>query len=339
MPNRIIAVDAMGGDNAPKATCEGALMALREMPDIEIKLYGRKEEVEACLGEYADVAGRLQVIDAPDVIDMHESPVMAIRKKVDSSMVKALLAVKNGEAQAFVSAGSTGAVLAGGMIRVGRIRGSARPALVALVPGTNGPGMSVDPGANVDCQARYLVQFGLMGKVYAEKVLGIRDPGVGLLNIGTEDTKGNSMVKEAYQLMQAQSAFRFAGNIEAREVPMGDIPVVACDGFDGNLLLKYTEGIVSAMTGMLKQEMYSSLRTKLGGLLVKPAIRRFKNRLSSEQVGGAPLLGVNGAIIKAHGNSTATAFKNAIRQAKSMLDGHVVETIREGLEKLSPEEE
>ena len=180
--------------------------------------------------------------------------------------------------------------------------------------------------------------FGLMGKVYLENVLGMHDPAVGLVNIGAEDTKGNALSKETYQLMKAQSVYRFAGNVEARDIPLGEVQVVVCDGFDGNLILKYTEGLSSAMVGMLKEEMLSSLRTKLGAALVMPALKRFKGRLSAENVGGAPLLGVNGAIIKAHGNSNATAFKNAIRQARDMLKGRVTEEIQSGLQRLLPEE-
>lgn len=338
MSNWIIAVDAMGGDNAPKAVCEGTLQALREMPELSVRLYGREDEVRACLGDCEDVKSRLEIVHADEVIDMHESPMMAVRRKTESSMVKAMLAVKSGEAQAFVSAGSTGAVLAGGMTRVGRIRGMERPALATVFPGRHGLFMLIDCGANVDCQPRYLAQFGLMGKVYMEKVLGMKDPAVGLVNIGAEETKGNALSKETYQLMRAQDVYRFVGNVEARDVPLGDVQVVVCDGFDGNLLLKYTEGLSSAMVGMLKEEMYSSQRTKLGALLMMPALKRFKGRLSAEEVGGAPLLGVNGAMIKAHGNSNARAFKNAIRQARDMLEGRVTEEITEGLSRLTPEE-
>ncbi len=339
MAEWIMAVDAMGGDNAPGAVCEGAVLALREMPDIRVKLFGREEEIRACLPEHQDVADRLEVVDARDVIDMHEAPMMAVRRKTESSMVKAMLALKNGEADAFVSAGSTGAVLAGGMTRVGRIRGIERPAIATMVPGSRRPFILVDSGANVDCQPGYLVQFGMMGAVYMEKVMGAKDVSVGLVNIGVEDTKGNAMSKEAYRLMREQEVFSFAGNIEAREVPTGDVQVIACDGFDGNLLLKYTEGLAKALTGMLKEELMRTTRSKIGALLLKPALKNFKKRMSAEEVGGAPLLGVNGAMVKAHGNSGPVAIKNAIRQARSMTEGGVVETIRAGVEKLLPEKE
>ena len=333
-----IAVDAMGGDNAPRAICEGTLAALREMNDIRVTLCGREAEIRPFFEGADDIKDRLTILDAPDVISMHDAPMLAVRRKTESSMVKAMLEVKEGRCQAFVSAGSTGAVLAGGMTRVGRIRGIERPALATVFPGRRGLFMLIDCGANVDCQPKYLTQFGLMGKVYMENVLGMHDPAVGLVNIGAEDTKGNALSKETYQLMKAQSVYRFAGNVEARDIPLGEVQVVVCDGFDGNLILKYTEGLSSAMVGMLKEEMLSSLRTKLGAALVMPALKRFKGRLSAENVGGAPLLGVNGAIIKAHGNSNATAFKNAIRQARDMLKGRVTEEIQSGLQRLLPEE-
>ena len=339
MKEWIIAVDAMGGDNAPGSVCAGAVLALREMPGIRVKLFGRRADVEAALPGHEDVKDRLEIVDAEDVIDMHEAPMMAVRKKTESSMVKAMLALKSGEADAFVSAGSTGAVLAGGMTRVGRIKGIERPALATVVPGSKRPFILVDSGANVDCQPGYLVQFGLMGAVYMEKVMAAKDVSVGLVNIGTEDTKGNAMSKEAYRLMSEQQVFRFAGNVEAREVPTGETQVIACDGFDGNLLLKYTEGLAKALTGMLKEELMSTTRSRIGALFLKPALRRFKKRMSAEEVGGAPLLGVNGAMIKAHGNSNDVAIKNAIRQAKRMLDGGVVETIRAGILQLMPEKE
>ena len=335
MAEWIMAVDAMGGDNAPGAVCEGAVLALREMPDIRVKLFGREEEIRACLPEHQDVADRLEVVDARDVIDMHEAPMMAVRRKTESSMVKAMLALKNGEADAFVSAGSTGAVLAGGMTRVGRIRGIERPAIATVVPGSRRPFILVDSGANVDCQPGYLVQFGMMGAVYMEKVMGAKDVSVGLVNIGVEDTKGNAMSKEAYRLMREQEVFSFAGNIEAREVPTGDVQVIACDGFDGNLLLKYTEGLSSALFSMIKRGLTSGARAKIGALLVKPVFKNIKGSMDYEKYGGAPLLGVNGAIIKAHGSSGGEAIMNAVRQARDMLKKDVPGQIRAGVEKMS----
>jgi len=335
-----IAVDAMGGDNAPRAICEGVLQALREMPDIAVALCGPEGEIRPLLQGADDVAARLSVIDAPEVISMHESPTLAVRRKTDSSMVRAMLEVKEGRAQAFVSAGSTGAVLAGGILRVGRIRGIDRPALAPVLPGRNHPFLLIDSGANVDCQPEYLNQFGLMGSIYMEKVMGVASPGVGLVNIGAEEEKGNQQAKDAHRLMAAQPVYRFTGNVEARDVPTGDTDVVVCDGFVGNVILKYTEGLASALTGMLKDSiMAGGLRGKIGGLLLKPAMRAFKNRMNYEEHGGAPLLGVNGAMVKAHGSSSALAFKNAVRQARLMVERDVAGTIRSELERLVPDGE
>ena len=337
MPAITIAVDAMGGDNAPRAICEGVLMALREMPDISVILCGPEADLQPLLAGSEDVAARLTLVDAPEVISMHESPTLAVRRKVNSSMVKAMLEVKEGRAHAFVSAGSTGAVLAGGILRVGRIRGIDRPALAPVLPGRNHPFLLIDSGANVDCQPEFLNQFGLMGSIYMEKVMGVANPGVGLVNIGAEEEKGNQQAKDAHRLMAAQPVYRFTGNVEARDVPSGDTDVAVCDGFVGNVILKYTEGLASALTGMLKDSILSGgLRGKIGGLLLKPSMRAFKNRMNYEEHGGAPLLGVNGAMVKAHGSSSALAFKNAVRQARLMVEKDVAGTIRTELEKLTP---
>lgn len=334
-----IAVDAMGGDNSPQAIVEGVILALREMQDVDVLLCGPEDRLRPLLKDADDVATRIRVIHAPDVIDMHEAPMLAVRKKADSSMVRAMLELKEGRAQAFVSAGSTGAVLAGGMIRVGRIRGIDRPALAPVLPGRRKPFMLIDSGANVDCQAEYLVQFGLMGSIYMKNVLGVERPRVGLVNIGAEEEKGNQMSKKAFSLMKEQQTFEFAGNVEARDIPSGDIDVIACDGFDGNIILKYTEGLASTLTGMLKEELTGgSAKEKVGALLIKPAIRRFKRRMDADEHGGAPLLGVNGAMVKAHGSSNATAFKNAVRQARLMAQGDVAGIIRREVEKLRPAE-
>jgi glycerol-3-phosphate acyltransferase PlsX len=301
MAEYVVAVDAMGGDNAPGEIIKGCLMATQRMPDVRILLSGAPEIVEPQIKG----AARVELIPASEVIGPHEAPLIAVRKKHDSSMVKCALAVKEGKAQAMVSAGSTGAILACGILRIGRIQGIDRPALAPVIPGSKKPFLLIDCGANVDCQPEYLRQFGLMGSVYMEKVMGVKEPLVRLANIGEEPEKGSRLYKEAYQLMEAQTAYGFGGNIEAREIPTGAADVVVADGFDGNLLLKYTEGMAIALTSVLKDELLSSFRTKLGAMLVKPALRAFKGRLDSEQHGGAPLLGVAGAVVKAHGNSNA----------------------------------
>ena len=335
-----IFLDAMGGDNAPQAPVEGALEALRLYPDLEISLAGDLAQVEPLLKDCDDVRSRITLVDAPEVITNDESPVMGVRTKKKSATVIGMLQLKAKEVDGFVSCGSTGAVLAGGMFRLGRIPGIERPALTPVLPTGTTPGsLLIDCGANVDCRPQYLLQFGMMGSIYMEKVIGVKNPSVGLVNIGAEEEKGSQQAKTAHQLMKNQKIYRFTGNLEARDVPTGDVSVAVCDGFVGNVILKYTEGLASALTGMLKDTIMSSgLRGKIGGLLLKPAMKAFKNRMNYEETGGAPLLGVNGAMVKAHGSSSATAFKNAIGQARRMVEQGVTDAIRQEIERLTPQE-
>ncbi|MBQ3478513.1 MAG: phosphate acyltransferase PlsX [Clostridia bacterium] len=335
MSEYTIALDAMGGDQAPDAIVSGAIEALRRYGDIRVILAGPAARLEALLTKAGDVRDRVEILPADDVIAMDESPMLAVRQKVNSSMVQAMLAVREGRAGAVVSAGNTGALLAGGMLRIGRIPGIERPALAPVIPGVKKPFLLIDAGANVDCQPRYLVQFGLMGSVYMHSVMGVDKPAVGLVNIGTEAEKGNKLTKETYQLMLKQTSYHFAGNVEARDVPAGDFDVVVADGFDGNIILKYTEGLASAMMGMLKSDLNASKVTRLGAALSRPAFRKFKRSMDYNAYGGAPLLGVEGAVIKAHGASGETAIMNALRQARTMLSGDVAGKIREGLSGLS----
>lgn len=321
-----IAVDAMGGDNAPGAVVEGCLQALRERADISVILAGQPDKIEPLLAEAGDVRSRVEILDAPDVITMHEAPVMAVRRKPNSSMVKALDAVKTGSAEACVSAGSTGALLAGGMFRVGRIKGIERPALASVIPSTNKPYILLDCGANADCRPEYLVQFAQMGSIYMEKVKGYDKPRVALVNIGSESEKGNELSKATYPLLE-QSGLNFTGNIEPRDIPAGEADVVVADGFTGNVVLKLTEGLASMLMGMIKTELMSSTTTKIGAALAKPAFRKVKKRMDYTEEGGAPLLGVKGAVIKAHGSSNANAIKNALFQAARMVDGNIVSII------------
>ena len=335
MSEYIIALDAMGGDQAPDAIVAGAIAALRRFPDIRVLLAGPEARLSALIADAEDVRDRIELLPADNVIQMDESPMLAVRKKVNSSMVQAMLAVRDKRAGAVVSAGNTGAVLAGGMLRIGRIPGIERPALAPIIPGAKKPFMLIDAGANVDCQPKYLEQFGLMGSVYMRSVMGIERPAVGLVNIGAEAEKGNKLTKETYQLMSAQSSYYFAGNAEARDIPTGDFDVVVADGFDGNIILKYTEGLASAMMGMLKTNLMASKVSKIGAALSRPAFRKFKRSMDYNAYGGAPLLGVDGAVIKAHGSSGETAIMNALRQAREMLAGDVAGKIREGLEGLT----
>lgn len=330
-----IALDAMGGDNAPAAACEGAVEALREMPDISVTLFGKQQEIIKYIPEN-EFGDRLHITDCAEAIPMdEEQPMLAARRMKDSSMVKAIQAVAAGECDAFVSAGSTGAIMACGILYARRMKGIDRPAIATVLPGSTHPFLLMDSGANVDCSPANLNQFALMGCAYMEKVVGVKKPIAGLVNNGTEECKGNQQTKEAHQLMKAQDKYEFYGNLEAREIPFSPCNVVVCDGFVGNVILKYTEGLAKALTGMLKETiMESGLRAKLGGLLLKPALGKFKKKMSADEYGGAPLLGVNAAMIKAHGSSNATAFKNALRQAKVMAETDVTGTIRNALTQL-----
>ena len=328
-----IYVDAMGGDLAPEAPVKGALRALRQFPHLEIILAGKLDEVKPFLGDYEDVKDRLILEEEPEVITNHESPVMGVRKKVNSATVQGMLKVRNGEADGFVSAGSTGATLAGGMFRLGRIPGIERPALAPLMPNGKGHFLLIDCGANVDCKPEYLVQFGVMGDAYMRGVWGLKNPRIGLANIGAESEKGNALVKETYPLME-KAPDNFVGNVEARDIPLDGADVIVTDGFAGNLILKYTEGLAKALLGVVKKELLADFRGKIAGLLAKPAFARVKKVLDPDEVGGAPLLGVQGAVVKAHGSSNDYAFSNAISQCVKMIDGHVVQIIEEGVKKI-----
>jgi len=325
----IIVVDGMGGDHAPKAVVEGCVKALQDA-DIKILITGREDEIKAELSKHKYDESRVSVIHADEVISPNEAPVMALRRKKDSSLVRGLNLVKNGEADAFLSAGSTGALMAGATLILGRIKGVDRVALAPVMPGKNGPFMVIDAGANVDCKPNYLVQFAQMGKVYFENVLGAADPTVGLINIGEEEEKGNELTKAAYPLLK-ESGFNFAGNVEPRDVSNGDVSILVCDGFVGNTILKMYEGVASNIFSMLKAEIMSSFRSKLGGILLKPVFDRFKKKFDYAEYGGTAFLGTKGICIKAHGSSDSKAFKNAILQAKNCFDKDIVGKIENEL--------
>ena len=325
-----IFVDAMGGDYAPQAPVEGAVEALRRYPNIEITLAGDLEQVEPLLKDCDDVRGRITLLHAPEVITNHESPVMGVRTKKNSATVQGMLQLKEKQADGFVSAGSTGAVLAGGMFRLGRIEGVERPALAPLLPNGKGYFLLIDCGANVDCKPEYLQQFGVMGDAYMKGVMGLEKPRVGLINIGAESEKGNALVKAVYPLME-QAGYHFIGNVEARDITGDQADVLVCDGFSGNLILKFMEGVSGTLMGMIKKELMADTRSKIGALISKPAFRRVKKAMDYTEVGGAPLLGVRGAVVKAHGSSNAHAFSCAIGQCVKMIDGHVVDIIEKGL--------
>ena len=332
-----IYLDAMGGDNAPQCTIEGAIEALRADADLKITLGGPKDEIEKKLVNCDDVRGRIAVDDCTEIITNHDAPVMAIRTKKQSAQVKGMLLVREGGADGFVSAGSTGATLAGGMFRLGRIDGVERPALAPLLPNGKGFFCLIDCGANVDCLPAYLPQFGVMGAAYLKAVRGVENPRVGLVNIGAESEKGNALVKAAYPLME-KAPFNFIGNVEGRDITADVADVVVCDGFSGNLILKFMEGVAGTLLGMIKKEIKADFRSTLGGLMAKPAFRRVKKAMDYTEVGGAPLLGVKGVVVKAHGSSNAHAIACAIRQATIMVRKNLVASIEQEISKQLKEE-
>lgn len=325
-----IFMDAMGGDHAPGAACEGALLALRADPELFITLAGVSELIEPLLKDAADVRDRLKVLHAPETISNHESAALAIRQKKESAVVMGMLMLREGETDGFVTAGSTGAVLVGGMLRLGRIPGIERPALAPLMPGSKGHFLLIDCGANVDSKPEYLAQFGLMGDAYMRRTAGLEKPRVGLVNIGAEEEKGNLLYAAAHQLLKKES-IHFVGNIEARYITEDQADVLVCDGFDGNIILKYTEGVAAALLKIIKRELMADTRSKLGALLAKPAFARVRKAMDYTEVGGAPLLGVRGAVVKAHGSSDGKAMHGAIRQTAKMARSGVAAAIEDSL--------
>ncbi len=329
-----IVLDAMGGDHAPRAACEGALLALRDDPGLQVLLAGVKEVIGPLVAQAGDERDRLTIIDAPETISNNESPALAVRQKKNSAVVRGMLMLREGEADGFVSAGSTGAVLVGGMLRLGRIPGIERPALAPLLPGREGSFLVIDAGANVDCKPEYLAQFALMGDAYMRKAAGLEKPRVGLLNNGAEEEKGSQLYAAAHQLLKRE-ALHFIGNVEGRYIPAGQADVIVCDGFDGNIILKYTEGVAETLMGIIKRELMADTRSKLGALLAKPAFRRVRKMMDYTEVGGAPLLGVRGAVVKAHGSSNGKAVHGALRQAVLMVRSGVAGAIEESIGKQS----
>ncbi|MCL6457117.1 MAG: phosphate acyltransferase PlsX [Gorillibacterium sp.] len=319
-----IAIDAMGGDNAPEAVVEGALMAARAWPDTEIILVGKVSRIEALL---RDKPSNLTLVGAEDMITSHDEPVKAVRNKKDSSMVVAARLVREEKADAFISAGNSGALLASGLLIVGRVPGIDRPALAPMIPTIDGVGtLALDVGANMDVKPENLLQFALMGSIYRSKVDGMASPRVGLLNVGTEESKGNDLTKAAYPLLK-EAPIHFVGNVEARDVLAGECDVLVCDGFAGNILLKTLEGTAGTMFKMLKQQFTKSTMSKLAAAVLAPGLKEFKKKLDYTETGGAPLLGLKGLVLKSHGSSNALAIMNAVRQARTALSNKLVESI------------
>lgn len=329
----IIALDGMGGDHAPGEIVKGALESLNEFTDIHIHLYGDEEKMKPYLAQHE----RLTVVHCAEVIEPEDEPVRAIRRKKDASMVRMAQAVKEQQADAGVSAGNTGALMAAGLFIVGRIDGIERPALAPTLPTIDGQGfVMLDLGANADAKPSHLSQYAVMGSIYAEKVRGINNPRVGLLNIGTEEGKGNELTKAAYDLL-LEAPINFVGNVESRDLLTGAADVVVTDGFTGNMVLKTIEGTASGIFSMLKEVYYSSMKTKLSAALIKNELGGLKKKLDYSEYGGAGLFGLKAPIIKAHGSSNARAVFNAIRQARTMVQYEVTETIHQTIGRESVE--
>jgi len=329
-----IALDAMGGDRGPELLIQGAILALRENSGFDIVLLGPDDFLEKHLAEQGlepSLAARLFVEHAPETISMDETPVEAIRRKKNSTIMVGFDLVRNGQADAVVSAGNSGATMASAVRKLGRLKGISRPGIASLFPTMKNPVMIMDIGANVDCRPKHLFQFAIMASSCIGKIQKISKPRVGLLSIGEEASKGNALVKETHELL-LQSDLNFVGNVEGRDVYQGDVDVIVCDGFVGNVSLKVSEGLAEAAMQMLKSEIVKSIRAKLGYLLIRNAFANFRKRVDYAEYGGAPLLGINGTGIISHGKSNATAIMNAILVAENMVRNKVKESIVDALE-------
>lgn len=328
-----IALDAMGGDNAPAEVVKGAVDAVKARDDIKVFLVGQKDSVQAELEKYTYPSEQIELIDALEVIEMAEPPVIAIRRKRQSSIVVGMNMVKQKEADAFVSAGSSGAVLVGGQVIVGRIKGIQRPPLAPLIPTEKGISLLIDCGANVDARAEHLVQFAKMGSIYMEHVVGRKNPKVAIVNIGAEEEKGNALVKETIPLLKECDDINFVGSIEARDIPKGDADVIVCEAFVGNVILKLYEGLSSTLIGVIKKGLMSTLKSKIGAALALPALKKTIKAFDATEYGGAPLLGLNGLVVKTHGSSKAKEITNSIFQCVTFKEKEINNKIRENITK------
>ena len=322
-----VAVDAMGGDNAPFVTVKGSVDAVKENGNLKVFLVGQEEAVNAELSKYDYPKDKIEVVNATEVIEMAEPPVMAIRKKKDSSIVKAMYMVAHGEADAYVSAGSTGATLVGGQVIVGRLKGVDRAPLAPLIPTEKGTSLLIDCGANVDARSSHLVQFAKMGTVYMENIMGIKNPTVGIVNIGAEEEKGNALVKETFPLLKNCPDINFIGSVEARDIPAGGVDIIVCEAFTGNVILKMYEGVAKSMMHIIKGSLMSSLKTKIGALLIKNDLKKSLSNYSLDQYGGAPMLGLKGLVVKTHGSANEIEVKNSILQCVTFTEQKISEKI------------
>lgn len=330
-----VVVDAMGGDNAPAEPVKAAAAAVEERSDIEVILTGNKDVIEKELEKYTSAPKeRIHIVPTTEVIETAEPPVMAIRKKKDSSIVVGLNMVKKQEADAFVSSGSSGAVLVGGQVIVGRSKGVERPPLAPLIPTAEGVSLLVDCGANVDARPSHLVQFAKMGAIYMEHIVGIKNPRVAIVNNGAEEEKGNALVKETFPLLKACKGINFIGSIEARDIPSGYADVIVCEAFVGNVILKLYEGLAATLMSKIKGGMMKNTRSKMGAFLIKPALKETLKEFDTTKHGGAPLLGLKGLVVKTHGSASSVEIKNAIFQCvdfkQQQINEKIAEHINEG---------
>lgn len=326
-----VALDAMGGDNAPGEIIRGAIDAVHMRQDIQVILVGQQDVIKQELSQYAYDEKQILIRQASEIIETAEQPVMAIRRKKDSSIVVGMNMVRQGEADAFISAGSSGAVLVGGQVIVGRIKGIERPPLAPLIPTEKGVSLLIDCGANVDARASHLVQFAQMGSIYMEHVVGVRNPRVAIVNIGAEEEKGNALVKETFPLLKECSGINFVGSIEARDIPQGVADVIVCEAFVGNVILKLYEGLSSTLIGVIKKGLTSTLKSKIGAALALPALKNTIKSFDASEYGGAPLLGLNGLVVKIHGSSKAKEVKNAVIQCVNFKEQDINEKIKSNI--------
>ncbi len=332
-----VALDAMGGDNAPGEIVKGAIEAINTRDDIKVFLVGKPDLINAELKKYQYMSNRVEVVEANEIIEMAEHPVAAIKKKKDSSIVVGMKLVKEGKADAFVSAGNSGAILVGGQTIVGRIKGVSRAPFAPLIPTKKGVSLLLDCGANVDAKPQQLVQFAVLGSMYMEKVVGVENPKVGIVNIGAEEEKGNALVKATFPLLKELDNINFVGSVESREIPQGEFDVVVCEAFVGNVILKLYEGLSKTLVSVIKEGLMSTLKSKIGALLAKPALKSTLKQFDATEYGGAPMLGLEGLVVKTHGNASYKEIKNSIIQCVAFKEQDIASKVRETISAMEAE--